>query len=68
MTKRVVDIDDEWLEGAKAYLGTKTIKDTVNAALEHVAAIPARLAAIDWWSNDPLPDLRNEEIMKGAWR
>jgi len=33
MTKRLVDIDDELLERAKAELGSDTIKDTVNRAL-----------------------------------
>ena len=33
MSKRLVDIDDEALEAARAQLGTDTIKDTVNQAL-----------------------------------
>ena len=33
MTKRLVDIDDELLERARAELGCDTIKDTVNRAL-----------------------------------
>lgn len=33
MTKRLVDIDEESLSRARAELGTRTIKDTVNEAL-----------------------------------
>lgn len=40
MTKRLVDIDDELLEITRQVLGTETLKDTVNAAME--AAVQAR--------------------------
>jgi Arc/MetJ family transcription regulator len=33
MAKHLVDIDEQALSAARAELGTKTIKDTVNAAL-----------------------------------
>ena len=38
MTKRLVDLDDEALAAARVRLGTRTIKDTVNAALRQAAA------------------------------
>ena len=37
MTKRLIDVDDDALETARAKLGTKTIKDTVNEALRAAA-------------------------------
>ncbi len=37
MAKRLVDIDDDSLEIARAELGCATIKDTVNTALRLVA-------------------------------
>ena len=37
MTKRLIEIDDEALAAARARLGTKTIKDTVNEALRQAA-------------------------------
>ena len=40
MAKRLVDIDEQALAIARAELGTKTLKDTVNEALRRVA--PAR--------------------------
>lgn len=33
MTKRLIDVDDRALDAARAHLGTRTIKDTVNEAL-----------------------------------
>lgn len=37
MTKRLIDVDDDALEAARAHLGTRTIKDTVNEALRSAA-------------------------------
>lgn len=42
MTKRLVDVDDDKLAAVQAELGTKTIKATVDAALEEVLALAAR--------------------------
>lgn len=33
VTKRLIDVDDDALDAARARLGTRTIKDTVNEAL-----------------------------------
>jgi len=38
MTKRLVDIDDDTLDAARAELGTTTLKDTVNESLRLVAS------------------------------
>ncbi|MEM8621742.1 MAG: hypothetical protein AAGF73_18705 [Actinomycetota bacterium] len=37
MTKRLIDVDDDALDAARAKLGTITIKDTVNEALRTAA-------------------------------
>jgi hypothetical protein len=37
MSKHLVDIDDEALGGARAQLGTRTIKETVNEALRRAS-------------------------------
>ena len=37
MTKRLIDVDDDALSAARAQLGTRTIKDTVNEALRSAA-------------------------------
>lgn len=39
MTKRLIDLDDDALAAARARLGTRTIKDTVNEALRRAAAV-----------------------------
>jgi Arc/MetJ family transcription regulator len=38
VTKHLIDIDDSTLGAARAELGTKTLKDTVNEALRRVAS------------------------------
>jgi Arc/MetJ family transcription regulator len=68
MTKRLIDVDDNLIQQAKAYFGTETLKDTVNAALGEIAARKSRQDELAWWRTDPLPDLRNPEVMKNAWR
>ncbi|HET9140982.1 type II toxin-antitoxin system VapB family antitoxin [Actinophytocola sp.] len=67
MTKRLIDVDDDLIEVARTYLGTKTLKDTVNAALREIKARRDREDEVAWWATDPLPDLRNPEIMDKAW-
>lgn len=37
VTKRLIDVDDDALDAARAQLGTRTIKDTVNEALRQAA-------------------------------
>ena len=45
MAKRLVDIDEKALAAARAELGTKTLKDTVNEALRRVAPTRQRRVA-----------------------
>jgi Arc/MetJ family transcription regulator len=47
MTKTPVEIDDEALAAAAKVLGTKTKKDTVNAALREVSQRLVRLGALE---------------------
>ena len=46
MIKTSIEIDQEALEVAAEVLGTKTAKDTVNAALREVGLRPVRLRAL----------------------
>jgi Arc/MetJ family transcription regulator len=70
MAKTVVDIDPDLLDHAKTELGTSTIKETVAQALALVVARGhnARREVMEWLSSDPLPDARDPEVMKDAWR
>ncbi|MFG2297092.1 type II toxin-antitoxin system VapB family antitoxin [Streptomyces sp. NPDC048603] len=47
MAKTVIDIDEEALALAAQALGTKTKKDTVNAALAEIGARVRREAALE---------------------
>lgn len=68
MTKRLVDIDDEVLDAARVALSTTTIKDTVNRALAESAAAALRRQFVERMAADGLPDLRDPDVMAGAWR
>lgn len=41
MAKHLVDIDEQALSAARAELGTETIRDTVNEALNRAAGLPS---------------------------
>ena len=66
--KRLVDIDDDVLDAARAALGTHTIKDTVIEALAIAAANSGRIntiaAALDRLAQVEL----NDEERAAAWR
>jgi Arc/MetJ family transcription regulator len=64
VTKRLIDLDDDALAAARAGLGTRTIKDTVNEALRQAAA--ARGSSID----QALDVLANSKLAdrSDAWR
>lgn len=47
MTKTLIDIDDEKLAAAAKYYGTKTKKDTVDAALGDAATRRRRMEAFE---------------------
>ncbi len=68
MTKRLVDIDDDLLAQAKEFIGSRTIKETVNRALDEYCRWQLRLRHIERLSTMDGLDLDNPEVMKGAWR
>ena len=47
MAKHLIDLDEEMLGAARAELGTKTIRDTVNEALRRVTLRRERRTAAD---------------------
>lgn len=67
MTKRLIDIDDDLVKEAKAYLGTTTLRDTVNAALREIKRLRSAEAEIDFLRTDPLAELRDPEFRKKIW-
>jgi Arc/MetJ family transcription regulator len=68
MAKTLIDVDEEYLAAAREVLHTETKKDTVNAALREVAALAARRRDLQRLESGGLPDLADEEVMRGAWR
>jgi Arc/MetJ family transcription regulator len=64
MTKHLIDIDEDALGAARAELGTRTIKDTVNEALRRATDVRGDriTAAMDALAKADLDD-RSE-----AWR
>lgn len=64
MTKRLIDIDDDFLESARAELGLHTLKDTVNEALRRASGDRAAkvVAALDALASADLDDRET------AWR
>lgn len=68
MTKTLVDIDEELLASVAQQLGTKTKKDTVNAALAEVLRVRRIADHIDHLRAGAVTDLLDPEVMNGAWR
>lgn len=68
MVKRLVDIDDEALDRARRVLGTGTMKDTVNRALQEVIDLDRRRRFLDRIGVSDGLDLDDDEVMNDAWR
>jgi len=68
VTKRLIDIDDDSLNGAMAALDCATMKQTVNEALNLAIRIRAGLDHIDTLASGELSDIADAEVMAGAWR
>ena len=68
MSKRLVDIDDELLEAAKALLGAATMKEAVNRSLEAVVLADRRRRHADRLEAMRGLELDDPNVMSGAWR
>jgi Arc/MetJ family transcription regulator len=68
MAKTLIDVDEDYLAAAQEALHTDTKKDTVNAALRAVAAMAARRRDLQRLVSGGLPDLADEQVMRGAWQ
>lgn len=67
--KTMIDVDDDVLERAARELGTRTKRETVNAALAYVAERQDRVASIlaaEYRFGSP--DLADPDVMAGARR
>ena len=68
VTKRLVDIDDDLLEQVREMTGAATMKDAVNAALQHVVDFDLRLRHVRRLLTLDGIDLADEQVMSDAWR
>ena len=68
MSRTLIDTNDELLERAQAVLGTRTKKDTVNAALAQVVALNARRQFLHDARGGDLTDAADESVADQAWR
>lgn len=68
MAKHIVDVDAALLTRASAVLGTTTVKDTVNTALEEVITSELRRRHVERLVTMDGLDLDDPDVMSGAWR
>lgn len=66
--KTSFEIDTAKVETAKDILGTKTLTDTVDAALGEVVKLRQRRQLLDLLSTPGALELDDPEVMRGAWR
>lgn len=66
--KTSFEVDFAKVDEAKRLLGTKTLTDTVDAALDEVMALEQRRQLTDLLFADDGYDLDDPEVMSGAWR
>jgi hypothetical protein len=57
----------EKVDAAKEILGTKTMTETVDAALDEIVKRKGREKLLELLSTPGLLELDNPEVMKGAW-
>jgi Arc/MetJ family transcription regulator len=68
MSTTQIELDSTLLAKAAEVLGTRTKKDTVNAALRRVVQDDIRRRHVEELAAGALPDLLDPEIMASAWR
>lgn len=66
--KTSFEVDDAKVEAAKELLGTKTLTDTVDAALSEVVKVRQRKTLVELLFRPGALDLGDDEVMSGAWR
>ena len=66
--KTSFEVDFEKVDAAKAILGTRTLTDTVDAALAEVVRLHDRQRLVEMLFTPGVLDLDDPEVMTGAWR
>lgn len=68
VTKRLIEVDDTKLDEVRALLGTRTLKATVDAALDEVLALDRRRRALLAERGVDLGELADPAARQAAWR
>lgn len=66
--KTSFEVDFAKVDSAKAVLGTSTLTDTVDAALDEVLNLHRRQRLVEMLFTKGTLDLDNPAVMAGAWR
>lgn len=66
--KTSFEVDIEKVDAAKEILGTKTMTETVDAALDEIVKRRGREKLLELLDTPGLLELDNPDVMKGAWR
>jgi hypothetical protein len=66
--KTSFEIDTAKVDAAKEVLGTKTLTDTVDAALSEVVKLRQRKTLVEMLFRPGALELDDPEVMSGAWR
>lgn len=67
MTKRLIEVDDEKLDAVRSLLDTRTLKATVDGALEEVLALDRRRRALLAERGADLKDMEDPDARHAAW-
>jgi hypothetical protein len=66
--KTSFEIDTEKVDAAREILGTKTMTETVDAALEEIVKLQQRKRLLELLFDSDALALDDPEVMRGAWR
>lgn len=68
VTKRLIEVDDDKLDEVRTLLGTRTLKATVDAALDEVLALERRRRALLVERGVDASGLTDPAARQAAWR
>jgi len=66
--KTSFEVDFEKVDAARSILGTKSLTDTVDAALEEVVKLRERRRLVELLFEPGALELGDPDVMAGAWR
>jgi predicted RNA methylase len=66
--KTSFEVDTEKVDAAKEILGTRTLTDTVDAALAEVVKLRQRKTLVELLFRPGALELDDPDVMSGAWR